>query len=149
MISEYPLDILTIGYSENAFMPPLKILLISADDSTANSVIASLPQADYKILRIRCGMGAMDLVQAEKPVLIILDKYLPDYNSLAIIRALRSDEIYDRLPVILMGSSMREEDILIGLEVGADLCLLEAFHPQVFVARVRSLLRRTESLIVP
>ena len=93
-------------------------------------------------------MGAIELIQAEKPVLIIIDKDLPDFNSLAIIRELRSDEIYDRLPVILMGSTMREEDVLIGLEVGADLCLLETFHPQVFVARVRSLLRRTESLKV-
>jgi DNA-binding response OmpR family regulator len=39
---------------------------------------------------------------------------------------------------------MKEEDVLIGLEAGADLCLLETFHPQVFVARVRSLLRRHE-----
>ncbi len=126
-----------------------KILLISADDSTANSVIASLPQAEYKLMRIRRGIGAVELVKAEKPVLIIIDRNLPDFNSLAIIRDLRSDEIYDRLPVILMGSSMREDDVLIGLEVGADLCLVETFHPQVFVARVRSLLRRTESLKVP
>ena len=130
-------------------MQPSTILLISADDSTASSVIASLPQADYKVLRIRRGMGAIALVQAEKPVLIIIDKDLPDFNCLAIIRELRSDEIYARLPVILIGSTMREEDVLIGLEVGADLCLLETFHPQVFVARVRSLLRRTELLIVP
>ncbi len=43
-----------------------------------------------------------------------------------------------------MGANLREDDVLIGLEVGADLCLLETFHPQVFVARVRSLIRRTE-----
>jgi DNA-binding response OmpR family regulator len=39
---------------------------------------------------------------------------------------------------------MNEDDALIGLEVGADLCLLEAFHPQVFIARVRSLIRRAK-----
>jgi len=47
-----------------------------------------------------------------------------------------------------MGANMREEDVLIGLEVGADLCLLEEFHPQVFIARLRSLIRRTEPLKV-
>lgn len=88
----------------------------------------------------------MDLIHVEKPFLIILDMELPDYNSLAIIRSLRSEEFSDSTPVILIGSNMREEDVLIGLEVGADLCLLETFHPQLFVARVRSLLRRTESL---
>jgi DNA-binding response OmpR family regulator len=129
-------------------MLPTKILVISADDSLANSVTASLWQAGYQVLHVRRGVGMLDLIQAEKPILIIIDKELPDFNSLAIIRALRSDELYDRLPVILMGSTMYEEDVLIGLEVGADLCLIEAFHPQVFVARVRSLLRRTRSLKV-
>jgi len=40
---------------------------------------------------------------------------------------------------------MREEDALLGWEAGADLCLLESFNPQVFVARLRSLLRRSQS----
>jgi len=70
---------------------------------------------------------------------------LPGINSLAIIRSLRSEEINGRIPVILIGANLHEEDVLIGLEVGADLCLLEAFHPQVFVARVRSLIRRAET----
>jgi len=127
-------------------MVPTKILVISADDSTTNSVTNSLSQAGYIVLHTRRGIGVIDLIQVEKPTLIILDKELPDYNSLAIIRSLRSDDLNDGLPIILIGSNMQEEDVLIGLEVGADLCLLETFHPQVFVARVRSLLRRTESL---
>jgi DNA-binding response OmpR family regulator len=129
-------------------MLPTMILVISADDSMAKSVITSLSEAGYKVMHTHQGAGAIELIQVKKPTLIILDKELPDYNSLAIIRSLRSDELLDRLPVILMGSNMQEEDVLIGLEVGADLCLLETFHPQVFVARVRSLLRRTETLKV-
>jgi DNA-binding response OmpR family regulator len=129
-------------------MLPIKILIISADDSMAIAVMNSLSQVGYKVMHTRQGTGVIDLIQVEKPTLIILDKELPDFNSLAIIRTLRSDGQNNRLPVILMGSNMREEDVLIGLEVGADLCLLETFHPQVFVARVRSLLRRTESLEV-
>ena len=88
----------------------------------------------------------MELIRTEHPVLIVLDIGLPDYNSLAIIRSLRLQESDHHTPVILLGANMRDEDILIGLEVGADICLKETFHPQVFVARVRSLLRRTELL---
>jgi DNA-binding response OmpR family regulator len=129
-------------------MLPTKILLISADDSISHSVITSLSHSGYQVMHTSRGAGAIDLIQAEKPALIILDMELPDFNSLAIIRSLRSDELNDRTPVILMGSNMQEEDVLIELEVGADLCLLETFHPQVFVARVRSLLRRAESIRV-
>ncbi len=129
-------------------MAPPKILLISADTSLSRSVISCLSQTGYKVIHEIKGCGAIDLIHAEKPSLIIIDMILPDYNSLAIIRSLRSEEINTRTPVILMEPNIQEETALIGLEVGADLCLLETFHPQVFVARVRSLLRRTESLKV-
>jgi DNA-binding response OmpR family regulator len=121
-----------------------KILLVTADDSTASAMSTCLSQSGYQVQRSYQGAGIIDLIQAEKPGLLILDVQLPDYNSLAIIRTLRSDDGFHHLPVILVGSNLREEDALLGLEVGADLCLREAFHPQVFVARVRSLLRRSE-----
>jgi DNA-binding response OmpR family regulator len=121
-----------------------KVLVISADDSLTHSVLISLSLTGYNVIHTPRGIEAIDLIKVEKPSLIILDKELPDYSSLTIIRALRSDKLYVKLPVILMGSNMREKDVLIGLEVGADLCLLETFNPLVFVARVRSLLRRSE-----
>ncbi len=74
-------------------MLPTKILVISADDSLANSVNTCLWQAGYKVLHVRRGVGTLDLIQVEKHILIIIDKELPDFNSLAIIRALRSDEV--------------------------------------------------------
>jgi DNA-binding response OmpR family regulator len=129
-------------------MIPTKIMLISADTSITHSVVTSLIPGGYNVIHSPQGIGAMDLIRKEKPDLVILDLVLPDFNSLAILRSLRSDELNGRIPVILMGANMQEEDVLIGLEIGADLCLLETFHPQVFEARVRSLLRRAEPLKV-
>ena len=109
-------------------------------------VLAScLLEAGYIVTPLSQGPGALDIIYAENPTLLIFDQDLPGCKSLAIIRSLRSEETNCRLPVILMGANLHEEDVLIGLEVGADLCLSETFHPQVFVARVRSLLRRTEA----
>ena len=125
-------------------MITVKILLFSADSALMQPVTSCLMEAGYKVVHITNGIGALDTIRVEKPAIVILDLDLPGYNSLAIIRTLRSENRNGRLPVILMGAGMREEDVLIGLEVGADLCLTETFHPQVFVARVRSLLRRTE-----
>ncbi len=123
----------------------VKILLFSADNSLIQPVTGCLKEAGYKVILSQQGIGALDTIQKEKPALVILDHDLPGLNSLAIIRALRADGGNNgRLPVILMGANMREEDVLIGLEIGADLCLAESFHPQVFMARVRSLLRRAE-----
>jgi DNA-binding response OmpR family regulator len=123
-----------------------KIVLISADDSLTNSIASCLRQSGYQVVSTIHGVGSIELIHYEKPSLVILDVNLPDYSSLAIIRSVRADESISRTPLILMGANMREEDALIGLEIGADLCPLETFHPQVFIARVRSLLRRTEPL---
>ncbi|OGO63614.1 MAG: hypothetical protein A2030_03125 [Chloroflexi bacterium RBG_19FT_COMBO_50_10] len=125
-------------------MIPVKILLFSADVSLARLVSRCLIKSGYRVAQASHGIGALDLIHSEKPALIILDLILPGVSSLAIIRAMREEEINGRIPVILMGANMGEEDVLSGMEVGADLCLLEMFHPQVFIARVRSLLRRTE-----
>ena len=121
-----------------------KILLFSADESMTKVLTSSLRGAGYKVIHASSGIDALDSIHSEVPALVILDIKLPGMNSLSIIRTLRSEESDGRTPVILMGAEMREEDVLIGLEVGADLCLLETFHPQVFVARVRSLVRRIE-----
>jgi len=126
-------------------MITVKILLFSADNSLVQSVSGCLKDAGFKVIRTAQGIGALDTIEEEKPALVILDHDLPGFSSLAIIRALRAEGGNNgRLPVVLMGASMREEEVLIGLEIGADLCLAESFHPQVFVARVRSLLRRAE-----
>ncbi len=123
---------------------PMKIILITSDESMASAIGSCLTGSGYSVIQLSQGAGAVDLIRSEKPALIVLDINLPDFSSLAIIRSIRSDATIDTTPVILMGSNIKEEDVLIGLEVGADLCLLETFHPQVFVARVRSLLRRKE-----
>ena len=123
-----------------------KILLISADKSLITSLTDCLSQSGYQLIATSHGVGCMQIIYHEKPALIILDVELPDYNSLAIVRTLRTEKTFPRIPLILMGVNMRQEDALLGWEAGADLCLLEGFHPQVFVARVRSLLRRSEPL---
>ncbi len=123
---------------------PLKIFLITSDEPMASTIGSCLTGSGYSVRQLSHGAGAVELIRSNKPALIVLDIDLPDFNSLALIRTIRSDATFDTIPIILMGSNMKEDDILIGLEVGADLCLLETFHPHVFVARVRSLLRRIE-----
>jgi DNA-binding response OmpR family regulator len=130
-------------------LQPTKIFLVSADESMANAICSCLTGSGYKVIYTRMGIGAIDGIRLEKPALTVLDIDLPDFNSLAIIRSLRSNAVTNAIPVILVGSHLKEADVLIGLEVGADLCLVETFHPQLFIARVRSLLRRSELLRFP
>jgi two-component system, OmpR family, alkaline phosphatase synthesis response regulator PhoP len=125
-------------------MSSTKILLFTANTSMSINITSCLCKAGFLVVPAAHGIGALDIIHSEKPVLIILDMELPGLNSLAIIRLLRAEEVNPRIPVILFGANANEEEVLLGLEVGADLCLLEAFNPLVFAARVRSLIRRSE-----
>ena len=95
------------------------------------------------VIKLSNGIEAIEQTHKEKPELVILDKDLTDFSSMAIIRLIRADSDTDKLPIVLVGSTLKEEDGLLGLEVEADLCLNENFHPQVFIARLRSVIRRT------
>jgi DNA-binding response OmpR family regulator len=121
------------------------ILVASADYEEASVIVECLDSAGYRVLLTDSGSGVSSIVNAERPDLLLLEWGLPDLSSLAVIRVLRADLSVAKTPIMLRGIAMREEDILLGLEAGADLCLREPFHPKVIVARVQSLLRRYQN----
>jgi len=95
------------------------------------------------VIKLSNGIEAIEQIHQEKLELVILDKELTDFSRMAIIRFLRADGDTDKLPIVLVGSTLKEEDTLLGLEVGADFCLDKTFYHQVFIARLRSVIRRT------
>jgi DNA-binding response OmpR family regulator len=101
-----------------------------------------LRDAGYETWVADLGEHAIDAIQKEIPNLVILDWGFLNYNGLQIIQAIRAQEKAAHLPILVMGTEMREEDVLASLDAGADICLTERLHPKVFVARVRALLRR-------
>ena len=121
------------------------ILLVSADLYHAHPIQNCLAEAGFRVLTSELGERALDIIRLKKPGLVVLDWKLPDLSGLAIIRVIRSDERISKLPIVLVGGQMRDEDRLIAFETGADLCLAETFQPKVFIARVRALLRRAYS----
>lgn len=122
------------------------ILVASADYEQTHVIVHCLFSVGYRVLVTDKGAGVVDLLLSKRPDLLLIEWGLPDLSSLAVIRAVRADASISRIPVLLRGLDMREEDVLLGLEAGADLCLREPFHPKVLVARVQSLLRRCHDL---
>lgn len=119
------------------------ILIISADGYQSRFMSDCLESAGYLVLATDPGNDVLALISKEKPSLVLLDWKLPDRSSLAMLGALRAGRQTARLPVILMGGEMKEDDRLAALEAGADLCLTETLRPKVLTAVVRSVLRRT------
>ena len=91
------------------------------------------------------GETALDLLAStdgEAIALIILDLVMPDIGGLEVCRALRADS---DVPVVMLTARDGEIDRVLGLELGADDYITKPFSPRELVARVRAILRRSES----
>lgn len=123
-----------------------KILIVDDEKKIVEVVKSYLENSGYQAQEAYSGKEAMDIFEKEKPDLIILDLMLPDMTGEEICRALRK---ISRVPIIMLTAKIEEEDILKGLNLGADDYVTKPFSPRQLVARVEAVLRRTSDTLVP
>jgi DNA-binding response OmpR family regulator len=98
-----------------------------------------LGRAGFEIVTAHDGQAALERWQAEAPDLIILDLNLPKLDGLSVCRRIRAQA---DTPIIILSVRGEEEDIVRGLELGADDYIVKPFSPRQLVARAEALLRR-------
>jgi DNA-binding response OmpR family regulator len=126
-------------------MPPT--LLIIEDEPELVRVLRSyLEQAGYSVLSALRGDTGLSLWEDKHPDLVILDLNLPGMDGLDVARRIRQKETH-RTPILMLTARADETDQLIGLELGADDYIPKPFSPRIVVARVKALLRRSETAI--
>lgn len=118
-----------------------QILIVEDDPKTVELIRLYLEREGYRAMIARDGRSALQLVRQDEPALIVLDLMLPKLEGLEFCRILR--EAASTVPIIMLTAKSTEEDILRGLEVGADDYITKPFSPRELVARVRTVLRRT------
>ncbi|MFZ2098339.1 MAG: response regulator transcription factor [Anaerolineales bacterium] len=124
-------------------MPPT--LLIIEDEPELVRVLRSyLEQAGYNVLSAFRGDTGFTLWENKHPDLVILDLNLPGMDGLDVARSIRQNETR-RTPILMLTARTDETDQLIGLELGADDYIPKPFSPRIVVARVKALLRRSDS----
>jgi DNA-binding response OmpR family regulator len=125
------------------------ILIVSADGYQTKFMVDCLEDAGYETCAADLAESALELIADGNPNLVILDWGFLHSHGLQIILMIREQSNHAHPPILVMGMGMREEEVLAALEAGADICLTERLHPKVFVARVHSLLRRTNHHRIP
>jgi two-component system response regulator MprA len=90
------------------------------------------------------GQQALEVMDAQRPDVIVLDWMMPELDGLGVLEALRVDKLMaqDETPVLMLTARDAVEDRVAGLERGADDYLVKPFAPAELVARIRALLRR-------
>ena len=121
----------------------MKILVVDDDRVLADLVIFTLRRAGYEAVMANNAATAMQRWEEDQPNLILLDVNLPGKPGLTdgfdICRYIRNES---NVPIILLTVRGDEEDIVNGLESGADDYILKPFSPRQLVARIHAVMRR-------
>jgi two-component system, OmpR family, alkaline phosphatase synthesis response regulator PhoP len=118
------------------------VLVVEDEPKIAQLVRDYLEHAGFKATLARDGRTAVAAVARDRPDLVVLDLRLPDMDGLDVTRLLRKESA---VPIIMLTARDEESDKLVGLELGADDYVTKPFSPKELVARVRTVLRRSEA----
>jgi len=115
-------------------------ILIADDDKLSRRLLqTTLEKVGYQVVAVEDGTAAgRILCQPDGPRLALLDWMMPGMNGLEVIRAVRSQHNLPYVHMILLTSRQSKEDIIAGLESGADDYLTKPFHPPELRARLRT-----------
>ena len=125
-----------------------KIAIIE-DDPGIRTVLRLAVKAFATVCEADCGDEALALVVRERPSLVLLDLMLPGLDGLAVCRAIRRTPSVASTPIIMLTAKSAEDDIVQGLEMGADDYVTKPFSKAVLLARIKAVLRRPASAQVP
>ena len=120
---------------------PNKILIVDDEPFNLDLLEQELDEQNYTIERANDGAEALDKVPVFQPDLILLDYMMPKMNGLEVLRRLREDALYKRIPVILLTAKATQEDKVRGLDAGADDYAIKPFDSFELLARVRAMMR--------
>lgn len=115
------------------------ILIVDDEEKIVSGVKRYFEHDGFQVLTANDGLSALEIVQKEKPDLMILDLMLPGMDGLEVCRELRRTT---NLPIIILSARVEESDKLVGLELGADDYITKPFSPRELVARAHAVLRR-------
>src|SRR6188768_1488086 len=119
--------------------PSTSILVVEDEDSFIDALTVGLKREGFRVTVARDGAEALDLFDAVRPDLVLLDVMLPKVSGIDVCRELRRRS---SVPIIMVTAKGSEIDTVVGLEVGADDYVTKPYRLRELVARMRAVLRR-------
>ncbi|MFE7933305.1 response regulator transcription factor [Streptomyces sp. NPDC057456] len=122
--------------------------MVAEDDvKQAELVRRYLEHEGHAVTVVEDGRAALEEVRHREPDLLVLDVMMPRADGLDVVRILRAED--REVPVLMLTARSTEDDLLLGLDLGADDYMTKPFSPRELVARVRTLLRRNRRPAAP
>lgn len=118
----------------------MRILLIEDEPAVVSVISRGLTESGYEVSVAPDGLLGLDMARSNNFGMIILDVMLPGKNGIEVCRQLRAEEI--GVPILMLTALATTENVVMGLDSGADDYLTKPFKFQELEARIRSLMRR-------
>ncbi|MEI7812039.1 MAG: response regulator transcription factor [Ignavibacteria bacterium] len=122
-----------------------KILLVDDEKDIVEFLKYNLEQEGFEVITAYDGEEAIEKL-IEKPDLIILDVMMPKMNGYEVCLKIKQDNTFASIPVIFLTAKSSEQDEIKGLNLGADDFISKPISPKKLIARVKSNLRKQESI---
>ena len=117
-----------------------KVLVVEDEKSFVEALKVGLDREGFDVKVAEDGLTALELFRTFKPDVILLDVMLPKISGLDVCKEIRTES---KVPIIMVTAKGEEIDTVVGLEVGADDYVTKPYRLREVVARMRSLLRRS------
>ncbi len=125
---------------------PVRALVVDDEPPLVRLVTSYLEREGFQVRAAGDGQRAVELAQAFKPEVVVLDLMLPGLDGIEVCRRIRT---FSDAYVVMLTARAEEVDKLVGLGVGADDYLTKPFSPRELVARIRAMLRRPRAAWPP
>ncbi|WP_245997306.1 response regulator transcription factor [Streptomyces armeniacus] len=119
-----------------------RVLVVDDEPAIVDVLATSLRFLGYTVDEATTGHAALTAARARTPDLVLLDVMLPDLDGFEVVRRLRTDGD-GRVPVVFLTARESRDDVVVGLDLGADDYITKPFRLDEVAARVRAVLRRT------
>ncbi len=118
------------------------IMVVDDDQDLAEMLGIVLTGSGYEVDLVNSGDQVMTLFDAHQPDLILLDVMLPGMDGVEVCKAVRAKSM---VPIVMLTAKGDTQDVVLGLEAGADDYIVKPFNPNELIARLKVRLRRITS----
>ena len=123
-----------------------KKLLVIDDSDQIRWFLKHVFNKEYTVLEARNGQDGIDVAFKEEPDLILCDVMMPVKDGYETCRELKSDQRTSQIPIVMLTAKVESEDVITGIEAGADDYITKPFDVEVLHSKINSLMKKREEM---
>lgn len=127
-------------------MSKTRILIIEDEVNIIELLRYNLEENGYVVEFATDGLKGLECVKTFQPQLILLDLMLPGLDGIEVCKKIKQSELSEQIPIIMLTAKSTETDKVLGLEIGADDYLTKPFSIRELLARIKVVLKRTQTI---